>query len=96
MVTDVLWPPSFGETQKMQNFTALLFLQKKKKKEKILGPVQRMAYPLVQTLCPRFPTGVENIEVEGGGGGGGKGGGGTSVYTWGKHGGLKTVFLKSM
>ena len=73
------------KTQNMQNFTALLFLQKKKK-EKILGPVQRMAYPLVQTLCPRFPTGVENIEVEGGG---------TSVYTWGKHGGLKTVFLKS-
>ena len=54
------------KTQKMQNFTALLFLQKKKK-EKILGPVQRMAYPLVQTLCPRFPTGVENIEVEEGG-----------------------------
>ena len=65
------------------------YFYKKKKKEKILGPVQRMAYPLVQTLCPRFPTGVENIEVEGGGEGGG---GGLQSIHGGNMGGLKRCF----
>ena len=85
MVTDVLWPPSFGENSKDAKFYCTFIFTKKKKKISDLYKAWRIRWfkPYVQG----FPQVLRTLKW--------KGGGGTSVYTWGKHGELKTVFLKS-